>query len=67
MVEIGAPAPTVWAVIADVQSWPEWTPTMREVRLRGGAALGPGAVADIRQPRLPKAVWTVYSAWQSGS
>lgn len=73
MVEIDAPAPTVWAVVADVESWPEWTPTMREVTLRGGGPLGPGAVADIRQPRLPRAVWTVTEyeagvrfAWAAG-
>lgn len=59
VVEIEAPAHKVWAVIADVENWPRWTPTMQEVRLRDGAALGPGAVADIRQPKLPKAVWTV--------
>jgi uncharacterized membrane protein len=59
VVEIDAPASTVWAVVANVEAWPEWTPTMREVTLRGGGPLGPGSVADIRQPKLPKATWTV--------
>jgi uncharacterized membrane protein len=58
-VEIEAPAPAVWAVLADVTRWPEWTPTMNEVRLRDADTLGPASRADIRQPKLPKAVWTV--------
>lgn len=73
VVEIEAPAPAVWAVIADVERWPQWTPTMNEVRLRNADTLGPDAVADIRQPRLPKAVWTVTEfedghrfAWAAG-
>ncbi|MDQ2709509.1 MAG: SRPBCC family protein [Actinomycetota bacterium] len=58
-IEIDAPAPEVWAVLTDVTRWPEWTPTMNEVRLRDGGKLGPASSAEIRQPRLPKAVWTV--------
>ncbi|MGI8814559.1 MAG: SRPBCC family protein [Pseudonocardia sp.] len=58
-IEIDAPAPEVWAVLADVTRWPEWTPTMNEVRLRDGGRLGSASVAEIRQPRLPKAIWTV--------
>jgi uncharacterized membrane protein len=58
-IEIDAPAPAVWAVIADVARWPDWTPTMTEVRLIGTDRIGPGARARIRQPRLLPAVWRV--------
>lgn len=59
VVDVDAPAPRVWAVLADVSNWPSWTPTMTEVRLLDGNRLGPGGAAEIRQPRLPKAVWRV--------
>jgi len=72
-IDIDAAAPTVWSVLADVTRWPEWTPTMTEVRLREGERLGPAGSAEIRQPRLPRAVWTVTEfedgrrfAWAAG-
>jgi hypothetical protein len=38
----------VWAYLCDVGRWPEWAPTVLECRLRGGAALQPGARVDQR-------------------
>lgn len=29
---IDAPAELVWQTISDVEQWPEWTPTMTEIR-----------------------------------
>jgi hypothetical protein len=72
-IDIDAAAPRVWSVLADVERWPDWTPTMNEVRLRGGGTLGPESTADVRQPKLPKAVWKVTAfeegrrfAWTAG-
>lgn len=72
-IDIDAPASEVWSVLADVARWPDWTPTMNEVRLLEGDRLGAGCSAEIRQPRLPKAVWevTVFEdghrfAWAAG-
>lgn len=57
-VTIEATAGEVWAVLWDVERWPEWTPTMTSVRTTGGE-LRDGSVVRIRQPRLPAAEWAV--------
>lgn len=58
-VEIHAPPAAVWAVIADVERWPEWTPTMRRVQLLDAEALGPEVRARVWQPRVPRRDWQV--------
>ena len=56
---IDAPADRVWEVMADVARWPEWTPTVDSVELRRDGPLVVGAEAEVRQPKLPRASWTV--------
>jgi uncharacterized membrane protein len=60
-VEIEAEPAAVWAVMEDVNRWPDWTPTMKSVALTSGEVVGPESTATIRQPALPPAVWRVTS------
>jgi uncharacterized membrane protein len=58
-VEIPAPAATVWRVMADVERWPEWTPSVRRVKLLTPGLLRVGSRAWIQQPGFPPARWRV--------
>ena len=58
-VNINAPAGQVWAVIRDVDSWPEWTPTVRKIRRLDKGSLAVGSRVLIWQPKLLPAKWRV--------
>jgi uncharacterized membrane protein len=60
-ITIAAPIERVWDIYADVERWPTWTASVTSVELVEGAAIAIGSRARIRQPRLPKLVWTVTS------
>jgi len=72
-VQVQAPAAEVWAVFADVERWPDWTPSVTSVHpLDGPLALG--ARFTIRQPRLPRLTWRVVEfepgrswVWRAGA
>jgi uncharacterized membrane protein len=73
-IEINAPAARVFAIMADVERWHEWTASITSVQRLEPGPLRPGARARIRQPKFPPALWTVTAitdghrfTWQSVS
>jgi uncharacterized membrane protein len=58
-VEIGAAAPTVWAVYSDVERWSDWTASIEHIAALDGPGIEVGKRFEIKQPRLPKVVWHV--------
>jgi uncharacterized membrane protein len=58
-VTIDAPPEKVFAILCDVERWPEWTSTITSVKRRERGPFALGSSAQVRQPRLRPAVWQV--------
>ena len=54
-----APLDAIWKVLADVEHWPNWTPTVLEVKPLGNTELRVGAQHRVTQPKLRSAVYEV--------
>jgi len=59
--DIDAPLEVVFAVLSEIERWPEWTPTVTRVERLGddSAPLAIGSRLRIVQPKVPPAEWTV--------
>jgi hypothetical protein len=59
--DVEASADVVFAVLADVERWPEWTATVTRVERLDGSSppLAVGNRIRIVQPGVPPAEWTV--------
>jgi hypothetical protein len=49
----------VWRILADVEHWPDWTPTVVEIKPLSGSGLMVGARYRVVQPKLRPAVYEV--------
>ncbi len=58
-VEIPAPPPLVWSVMAEVERWPEGTASISRVQMLSPGPLQIGSRVKIHQPKLPAASWQV--------
>ena len=59
-VNINAPPDRVWAVMKDVERWPEWTESMKNVERLDTGDFALGSKAKLKIHRSPNAnVWTV--------
>jgi uncharacterized membrane protein len=58
-VNIDAPPEQVFAVLCDVERWPEWTPTVTAAQRLDRGPFSLGSSARLRQPKLRPAVWKV--------
>lgn len=54
-----APPKVVWSVAEDVESWPEWLPTMESVNRMYDGPFELCSTVLIKQRTLPEAEWSV--------
>ncbi|MCU1396609.1 MAG: polyketide cyclase [Ilumatobacteraceae bacterium] len=56
---INASPDVVWPIIADVATWSSWTKSITSVHLLDSGPFAVGTKAEVRQPGMPAATWTV--------
>ena len=65
-IDVAASMDRVWAVLVDVERWPEWTDSVSSVRRLDAGPLTVGSRVEISQPRIPTGTYTV-TALEPGS
>lgn len=58
-VDIDAAPERVWAVMTNVEAWPQWTASVTEAKRLDTGRFDVGSRVRIKQPKLPPAVWTL--------
>ncbi len=58
-IDINATPEAVWAVMAEIERWPEWTPSILSVKPVGDSQLVPGAQARVHAKGTPESTYTV--------
>ncbi len=56
---VHAPAARVWELLVDVEGWPAWTESMREIKRLDDGSLVVGSRSRATQPKGRPMVWTV--------
>jgi uncharacterized membrane protein len=66
-IDIKAPPQRVWAVLSDIEGWPEWTPSVKSVERLDSGPLVVGTRARLRQPKLRPAIWQITKVERGSS
>ena len=56
---VHAPAERVWRLLIDVEGWPAWTESMREIKRLEDGPVQVGSRSRVTQPSGRPMVWTV--------
>lgn len=59
VVDVEAPPERVWAVLLDIERWPEWDPPITSIQRLDTGRFGVGSRTRIRQPKLRSAEWRI--------
>ena len=62
-IDIQASPAVVWAVMSDVERWPEWTTSITRITRTSPGPFGLGSTARVKQPKLAAANFVV-TRWE---